>query len=139
MPKQEKTEYRFLIVDDECDGGNLETITSLFWSNVTVQRVGTNNRALEALRSQSYDVIFYDLGMENGVWGGGNYPITHRIRESSSRAVLIGISAHPQSHPSVEDVDAVRDKRILLYQGQGELQRLLQGYGIDLERRQRKG
>ncbi|MBI2112715.1 hypothetical protein HYT52_04230 [Candidatus Woesearchaeota archaeon] len=74
MPKQRKKEYRFLIIYDEFNSTNLEDTTSLLWSNVQVRREETNEGAFEALRSGSYDVIFYDLGMESGVWGGAIIP-----------------------------------------------------------------
>jgi|SRR3989344_5927836 len=82
--------YNFLYIDDneELSTEEIQLRYQHHFSNVTLERVCTNEQTLEKIASHSYDVIFYDLGMDKNL----SYPFAHIIKDRKPSAVLVGIS-----------------------------------------------
>ncbi|MBI2665104.1 hypothetical protein HYX12_00600 [Candidatus Woesearchaeota archaeon] len=123
-----------LVVDDDVNIGLVEDQFRRIWENVTSRFEYTHQGALDAISHCSYDVIFYDLGMDEVfVRGVGDYRNLRQIRDLCSRAVLIGTSFYPEGHSGLQIPDVIMNATILYSHRKGELKRLLCGYGIELK------
>ncbi len=102
------------------------------FKNIELDLAGSNEGALEKLQTGSYDIIVYDIGMDEDV----DYPILRKIRELSPGGILIGSSGAGRKNSELPNglVNETHNSKgwidLQNLFGEGGLEELLKKYGL---------